>query len=582
MLLPEKTKEVFGYDSAGFTKGCHKRVCVSCDYCQIEYDMVFKARVNGQKVVQKDACLSCRHKKIQDVNLAKYGVKNQFSRKEVKEKIVESNLKKYGVEHFTQTYEHKEKTEQTMLDKYGVVNAMESKELREKQKQSIIERYGVDNVSKISEVQEKKKQTNLEKFGSESFLSSEIGKQVCREKIQEKYGVDNVFKNEDIKKQILETNKERYGVEYPMQNKEIQSRSKEACLVKYGVDNPAKSEEVKTRIRETNIERYGVPCVMQNVEILAKAKQTSINSGRIKLYGGRTMRELSEEMDKAYTTFVKHTREHGIDFALSVQSKENSLEALLKASLDRMNIKYEMHKRINGRFTDFLIEDSKLIIEVNGNFWHSDRVLEQKNYHAVKKHAYDTAGYRSLFFREDEVKNKIEIVESIIRNHCKTCQRVFARKCRVGVVTKKDAVDFFNKNHLMGVGSGDSFGLFLGDQLVSCIQTRRLKEKEYEVSRFCNLVNHSIIGGFSKLLNFVENSIEISSLTTFIDLRYGEGNYLDDFGFTKYAAYLSFKWFGDGKIFNRMAYPHNTGYDYGYYKIWDCGQAKWKKVYKLA
>jgi hypothetical protein len=67
---------------------------------------------------------------------------------------------------------------------------------------------------------------------------------------------------------------------------------------------------------------------------------------------------------------------------------------------------------------------------------------------------------------------------------------------------------------------------------------------------------------------------------TYIDMRYGAGNYLSDFGFQEQKTFLSFKWTGDKmQVFNRMKYKNNTGYDVGLARIYDCGQKKFIKVY---
>lgn len=575
MLLKEKTIEVFKYDPETLNKGSHKKICLSCDYCGIEYEAVYKARLKSHQIISKDCCGKCKHKKMQDVNLVKYGVKNQFSRQEIKNQIVENNIEKYGTEYFTQTEEHRIKTKNTNLKKYGVENAMQNQQIRNKQIESLQSNYGVINPSQSKEIQDKIKQTNKEKFGHEWYVAS----QDSRQKAKDKYGVDNIFQLDEIKNKIKKTNVEKYGVEYPTQNPEVKEKIKQTNIQKYGVECVFQSDEIKSKIKETSLVKYGVENAVQSRLVKEKMRNTMIQSGHAREYYGKTMRELSHEIGKPYTTFVKQVRQHGVDFALSTKTKENGLESVIKNILDKHNIQYKTHIKLNHRMTDFLIEDHKLVLECNGNFWHSDQIIDNKHYHEFKQKAYTDVGYRSLFFREDEIHYKTPIVESIILNQCGMSKRIFARKCTINSVSKSTAKQFFEENHLMGNGGGKSFGLWLNGELVSCIQIRRKKDSEYEISRFCNKLGLSLVGGFSRLLKYVENNVKMDSLITFIDLRYGTGHYLSDFGFSKEKTHLSFKWFKSGKIFNRMEFPGNSGYEEGCSKLWDCGQAKYRKVY---
>ena len=124
-----------------------------------------------------------------------------------------------------------------------------------------------------------------------------------------------------------------------------------------------------------------------------------------------------------------------------------------------------------------------------------------------------------------------------------------------------------------------SVGLYDKDELISVIQLKRSKNQDYEISRFCNKLNTSVVGGFSKLINYVHNKYSPDIISTFIDLRYGTGEYLNKLGFTKVSCYKSFSWTNGRDTFHRMRFRGNSGYDHGLYKIWDCGQLKYSKTF---
>jgi hypothetical protein len=154
--------------------------------------------------------------------------------------------------------------------------------------------------------------------------------------------------------------------------------------------------------------------------------------------------------------------------------------------------------------------------------------------------------------------------------------RIFARKCNVVEVDGKTSNRFFNSNHLMGKGKGKTFGLTYNNQLVSAIRIVK-KEDGLDVSRFCNIVKTNVVGGFSKLVCQIVKKLKPKFIETFIDLRYGSGDYLPGLGFNKETQYLSFHWIRGDERYHRMKFPGNTGYDYGFYKLWDCGQARYRK-----
>lgn len=580
MILEKKTEEKFGYLASELSAGSKKQVLVICDYCKKEYEAVNRNVLNGREFVKKDCCWECRHKKVKDVNVAKYGVENQFQRQIVKDKIVDNNINKYNNEYYTQTQEFKDKSRKTNLEKYGVENANQSKTVRDKISNTNLERYGNKCSMNSEEIRLKIESDNLEKYGVKNYLQSEEGKKKIAQTNFEKYGAANPFSDKDIQEQIRKTNLEKLGVEYPTQSEIVREKSRKTCLDKYGVEFVSQNDTIKEQIRKTNIERYGHPTPIQNKNIFSKMIKARIKSGNILTFNGKTIKEIAKEHSKSYHSFRANVYKYGIDYALSIEPKENGLEKLFKDMLDKNNISYSRHLVVNKRNTDFVLSNGT-IVECNGNYWHSDQVIKDKRYHSTKQKDYTEVNRRSFFFREDEIENKLQIIESIVLNHLGKSNRIYARLCAIKPVPKLDAKQFLIENHLMGPGSGKSFGLFFNDKLISLIQIRckNIENKIYEISRFCTVLNTTVIGGFSKLLKFTENTIDMSELFTFIDLRYGTGEYLPKLGFKENKTFLSFKWVNHTEVLGRMKFPGDSGYKFGYAKVWDCGQKKFTKTY---
>lgn len=96
----------------------------------------------------------------------------------------------------------------------------------------------------------------------------------------------------------------------------------------------------------------------------------------------------------------------------------------------------------------------------------------------------------------DVVKKDIWL--SMIRNKLGLSRRIYARKCEIKLPSKLEAKKFINENHMQGgdVPSNLVFGLYYDDELVSLMsfgKSRFNKSYDYELLRFCNRKNISVI-----------------------------------------------------------------------------------------
>ncbi len=247
------------------------------------------------------------------------------------------------------------------------------------------------------------------------------------------------------------------------------------------------------------------------------------------------------------------------------------LQSVFSKMLNTIDIKYET----NFKTADFFIPSHNIIIETVDFRKCSDLVMADQSYYVKKRQAYVNEGYTPLFFHQDEILNKSHIIKSIIQNKLGQAQRIGARQCELAESTKSEGVEFVEDNHLMGKGAGDHFVLKYNGEIVSCMCVKRLKENDYEISRFCNKIGYSVMGAFTKLIKAAQERLPIKTLVTFIDRRYGKGNYLEALGFAFIGCHKSFKWTNGKESCHRMRFKGNTGYDEGWAKIFDCGQAKY-------
>jgi len=528
MLLENETKEKFGYTLSDLTEKSSKTILLGCDYCHIIYESSKKRREIAHRVIANDCCKKCKYKKMAEMNQIKYGVDNVFQLKSVKQKIASTNVEKYGVPSPQQNEEVRQKSRKTCLEKYGVENVFQSPEVRAKMEVTNLERYGGVSPTSSEEIKNKVRATNLEKFGTECYFVS----QDCKDKVMEKYGVENVFQLEEVKRKIKSTNIEKYGVDHAMKVPEIARMAQD------------------------------------------KGLETKIAAGQINLHENKGIAEWAKELGFSKSHFNTLVNRHGWDIAVSMQPKMSSLEKIMEEILIEIGEKYIKQIKIKSYYADFVV--GELVIEVDGIFWHSD-FHKEDDYHVRKRLTYIDEGYIPLFFREDELLSKREIIKSIILNKLGKNERLYARKLELKESDKKEGSEFLGKNHLMGRGQGRCFTLSKDGQILACLRMKKIKDG-WEISRFATKSGISIVGGFSRLISFFKRIVGDVQISTFVDLRYGSGDYLPSLGFESSTSYPSFKWTNGSKTFHRMTFSGNSGYENGMLKIWDCGQMKF--VYK--
>ena len=130
-------------------------------------------------------------KRLEQKWLEKYGSKNPFGSKKIRDKIAQTNLERFGTKHnWNKNSLVWSKIKQTNLEKYGVEYQTQSENFKEKFKETSLEHFGVEHPMKSDVVKDKVKQTNLEKYGASNVWSKEssiISKNVTTN--LEKYGV---------------------------------------------------------------------------------------------------------------------------------------------------------------------------------------------------------------------------------------------------------------------------------------------------------------------------------------------------------------------------------------------------------
>jgi hypothetical protein len=244
-------------------------------------------------------------------------------------------------------------------------------------------------------------------------------------------------------------------------------------------------------------------------------------------------------------------------------------------------------------------------IEFNGLYWHSD-IYKDKNYHLDKTKLANSKGYRLIHIFEDEWINKEDIVKSIINNKLNIIdKKIYARNCEIREVKPKESSIFLEKNHIQGkINSFIKLGLYYNNELVSLMTFGKLrkslgsnsKDGDFEMYRFCNKLNYSIVGGASKLFKYFINNFGVNKIVSYSDNRYFDGSLYEKLGFIYNGETKPSYWYAKNiNRYHRFKFRKDVlvkdGYDpnktekeimkeRGYNRIYDCGNKKWVFINK--
>lgn len=449
---------------------------------------------------------------------------------------------------------------------------------------------------------------------------------------------------------IKQTNYKKYGVEYGLSNKDIIEKRKVTCVKNYGVDNPTKSKIVLDKIASSNKEKYGVEWILQNQskKELAMIKKYGVKniqqSLEIKLKTSVTRRSLFYDSlfstdrlkskvvplfskdeyvsDGYYSNFKFKCLTCNTEFFDCLEDgdvprctkcyKHSSIfeEEVFNfiQSLVTVDIKRNDKTVLNTLELDIYISDKKIAFECNGLYWHGEiNGGKNKKYHLNKTLECESKGIRLIHIFEDEWLFKKDIVKSRIKNLLnKNENKIFARKCTIKVINPSESNCFLENNHIQGKdNSSVKLGLLLNNELVSVMTFGKLrtalgnknKIDTWEMYRFCNKSNTTVIGAASKLLKYFIKTYYPKKIITYSDKRWNSGNLYTTLNFIKISNGVPNYWYyGKGNSYkrhHRFSFAKHTlskkikTFDInltewenmknnGYDRIWDCGSDKFE------
>lgn len=255
-------------------------------------------------------------------------------------------------------------------------------------------------------------------------------------------------------------------------NLQRQAKFKKTCQEKYGVDNVSQLDEVKKKKEETFTENYGVDNIWKSPEYYKWLHQHMLNKYGVKSlpnrYGGinkwwenppegfreASAQRMSEISSKWWANLSNEEKNEAIE--IRVKSAKNhitlftsKIEGRVSASLTALDIPYRHQYWVKQKSFDFQVSYTKILIEVNGDFWHANpqrycaedtlnmpgglvKAFDLWERDKAKRELAESYGYSVVYIWETEINNcdDLELEELILKK--------IGDKSNEGQIDKKD------------------------------------------------------------------------------------------------------------------------------------------------
>lgn len=207
---------------------------------------------------------------------------------------------------------------------------------------------------------------------------------------------------------------------------------------------------------------------------------------------------------------------------------------------------------IRPKELDIYIPDKKLAIECNPTYTHNsstrchDESPKPADYHKMKTDLCEKQGIRLIHIFGYEWIHKRLIIESILKSAINLLpNRIYARDCVLREVSSKEASEFLECNHRQGAAqSRYRYGLYYYGELVALMTFSKMRRTIgtgnedtsdcYELVRFCNKLDTTVVGGGSRLFKHFIHEIKPNRVRSFSDRAHTTGKLYDVLGFKEH------------------------------------------------
>ena len=227
-----------------------------------------------------------------------------------------------------------------------------------------------------------------------------------------------------------------------------------------------------------------------------------------------------------------HLGNHGCPKCAGTHSQNEIFDFVKRLGF---NSRYNDRTLIKPLELDIYISDKQIAIEFNGLYWHSfdhRETTKERNRHSVKCDLCQDKNIRLVQINEYEWIEKQDIVKSILKSKLGISNRIYARKCKIKEISSKEHFEFMDQNHIQGgKGCNVAYGLEFEDELVAVMSFNKHNKYEWEITRFANKLDTTVVGGASRLFKRFIEIVNPNQILTYADRRYSDGNLYKILGF---------------------------------------------------
>lgn len=564
----------------------------SC-YCGSKLD--FLSISKGYRKYCSKKCLSNDPnliKKRENTCISRYGTKNPMESDSIKLKFKESILEKYGVDNISKVSEVKEKKRKTCFSNYGVEYNSQREEIRKslslkmkKNSEKLIKSQLLKNKDYLNfklekygiEVVENKKNSiyiirchtghlfNISKSNLNDRIYS--NREICTICNPIIHRPKKVFNNDDFLRRSFEVHKKSF--EYLSEYKSSHVKIKIKCN---------KCSNIFLQLPYAHLQNQGCPKCSRNISyketlwldqmgideskrqkrILIDDKYYNVDAYDestntiYEFYGDYWHGNLNvfnpDHINKTLNKKFGELYENTISRQEKLSSYGYNLKVIWEKEFNEINKKRNIIQiRLFGDFlktfySGNIINDKNEFLLDNGLCFRFN-ILDSYNSKYQLSNRYEENLKRRIHLIniwEDDWVNKKEIIKSRVLNLIGKSKIIYARKCEISEVKYYNAKKFLSENHIQGYTiSKYNLGLYYNNELVSIMTFGKLrislgqkhKEGNYELLRFCNKLNTTVVGGASKLFKHFLKLFDPEVIISYADRCWSKGDLYYNLGF---------------------------------------------------
>ena len=267
-------------------------------------------------------------------------------------------------------------------------------------------------------------QIKLSYCSNKCRASSKEVREKCIQTCLEKLGCEYPTQNKEVREKIKQTNLERYNVENIFQSEEFQEKFKQTCLERFGCEYASQSEEIKQILHNKSYDNFILSFVKYGITPLFPKEEYNgwdktykwkclicQNEFEQKIRGTGHVKEC-QLLPRCWNCYPRLSGESRVELELLDFVKQYFPNA------------HKDNELIKPHELDIVIDELKLAIEFNGDYWHStkcwlenhDNLDEYYGHHLNKTINTNKKEYRLIHIWESEWTNNKEEIQNKLKD----------------------------------------------------------------------------------------------------------------------------------------------------------------------